>query len=447
MKVIEIPIEQIDTGTRYRTHTEGLADLAMSMKSHGLINPITLLRQTAEKDPQPSFLLITGGRRLQAAKKLGWTTIPSNVLEDVDEMRLRILELEENIRRENMSFVDECALKARIHELQTSLHGIALPGGKGGEEKKGWRIEDTAKQLGESTMNTSRDLRLAQIIESNPDIAWEACKNKSDALKLAQKIGTVLTRKSNAQKIEEAAKSVKTTGNGKILKLTNHYVLGDFFEKIEAFPDGFFDFIEIDPPYAIDLKTVKKDYSYTDAYNEIEKDVYEEFIKRLATTVYKKAKPNAWFVCWFAQNPWYSLINDVFSSVGFTLAQKMGIWYKIGTPWQTMQPKNNLASAYETFVYGRKGTAEIQKQGRADVFAFKGVNSDIKIHPTERPEELLREVLLTFCLPYAKILVPFAGSGATILAAYSLGMEAFGFDLAEEYRNAFVTKLGILAGE
>ena len=59
-------------------------------------------------------------------------------------------------------------------------------------------------------------------------------------------------------------------------------------------------------------------------------------------------------------------------------------------------------------------------------------------HPTERPIELIQEILATFGVPGSRVLVPFLGSGNTLLAAANLKMSAVGYEIAEENRAAFV---------
>ena len=54
---------------------------------------------------------------------------------------------------------------------------------------------------------------------------------------------------------------------------------------------------------------------------------------------------------------------------------------------------------------------------------------------------MIQELLCTFAKPRSNVLVPFAGSGNTLLAAANLGMKALGFDLGEEYKNAYVIKV------
>ena len=57
---------------------------------------------------------------------------------------------------------------------------------------------------------------------------------------------------------------------------------------------------------------------------------------------------------------------------------------------------------------------------------------------TQRPIELMIELLKTFCWEGDRILVPFLGSGTTLLAAEHLKMSAFGFELEQSYKDGFL---------
>lgn len=93
------------------------------------------------------------------------------------------------------------------------------------------------------------------------------------------------------------------------------------------------------------------------------------------------------------------------------------------------------------FFYGYKGGGRIKKGGRANVFNYKPVSAGRKIHPTERPIEMIQEVLSTFGSPGDRVLVPYLGSGNTLLASANLQMTSFGYDLSKEYKDRFITKV------
>jgi site-specific DNA-methyltransferase (adenine-specific) len=123
--------------------------------------------------------------------------------------------------------------------------------------------------------------------------------------------------------------------------------------------------------------------------------------------------------------------------LGLQFGELNAIWYK-GQNGQTNTPELYLASSYEPFFYIRKGRPSIMRQGRSNVFHYKPVPSGKKIHPTERPIELIQDVLATFCWEGVRIMAPFLGSGNTILAAANLGMTAFGWDLGQVYKDAYI---------
>jgi site-specific DNA-methyltransferase (adenine-specific) len=92
------------------------------------------------------------------------------------------------------------------------------------------------------------------------------------------------------------------------------------------------------------------------------------------------------------------------------------------------------------FFYASKGSPVLAKEGRSNIFQFPPVSPGNKMHPTERPLEMISEVITTFAFEGSKVLVPFAGSGNTLIAAALNKMMPIGYDLTEEYRNSYVLK-------
>jgi ParB family chromosome partitioning protein len=86
---------------RREFHPEELADLEASLKSSGLLQPVTV-RATAAG----GYELIAGERRFRAAERLGWTEIPA-VVKAVDDQTLLTLALVENLQRANLNALEE----------------------------------------------------------------------------------------------------------------------------------------------------------------------------------------------------------------------------------------------------------------------------------------------------------------------------------------------------
>ena len=89
---------------------ESLNELVMSVKEHGIIQPITV-RRAADN----SYQLISGERRIRAAEKAGLKRIPAFVREAGDENMLE-LALVENIQREDLDAIEVAVSYARLIE-------------------------------------------------------------------------------------------------------------------------------------------------------------------------------------------------------------------------------------------------------------------------------------------------------------------------------------------
>jgi len=89
---------------------ESLNELVMSVKEHGIIQPITVRRTEDNK-----YQLITGERRIRAAEKAGLKRIPAYVREAGDENMLE-LALVENIQREDLDAIEVAISYQRLIE-------------------------------------------------------------------------------------------------------------------------------------------------------------------------------------------------------------------------------------------------------------------------------------------------------------------------------------------
>ena len=89
-----LPINEILSADRQRLDLGDIADLALSIQRYGLIQPIVINQEKR---------LIAGGRRLAAHQHLGRTHIEVVYRETLSVDELHELELEENVRRKEMS--------------------------------------------------------------------------------------------------------------------------------------------------------------------------------------------------------------------------------------------------------------------------------------------------------------------------------------------------------
>jgi site-specific DNA-methyltransferase (adenine-specific) len=62
-------------------------------------------------------------------------------------------------------------------------------------------------------------------------------------------------------------------------------------------------------------------------------------------------------------------------------------------------------------------------------------------HPTEKPVELMAKCIALFTNPNDLVLEPFVGTGATLVAAKSLGRRAIGIEIEEKYIEIAIRRL------
>lgn len=453
-----LPLDQIDVGKRFRKQFDEAkqAELDTSIKEKGLIHPIAVLDKSKIEgpieqatDPSRPYLLLAGERRYRAHVHIGAPDIMVRVFDHMlhpDE--LREIELMENIQREGLTWKEEVALKKEIHELQVRRKGVKVARAA---DAPGHSIADTAKLLGESKMTTTRDITLASAMEKMPEL--REAKTKADAQKKLDQIKKQLMMEELARR-QRAQVAASPEGVNK-KKLSDSYIIMDFFKGVRAIQDKTIDFVEIDPPYGIDLHDQKRGDEYgnnnTRNYNEVPRNEYEDFMKRTLAECWRVMRDNSWGICWFGPEPWFEYIHNWILAAGKPDTMSIQDWVKTGNSFrvrrlpmlwikpqgQTQQPNLYMANAYEMAFYFRKGTPGLVKPGRRNWFDTPPVPGEKKYHPTQRPIRLMEDILETFTVPGQRVLVPFAGSGATLLAAANKGLIPIGYDLSQPYKDAF----------
>lgn len=430
---MKVKVNQIKVDERYRKDLGDIDELKRSIEEDGLISPI------AVRETDNGYELLAGERRLTAVRQLGWPEIEVRLYEgELTELKRKQIELEENINRKDMTWQEEAFLKREIHNLRLAIHGKKTSTSPNAD---GWSLRDTAKLMGVTHPMITNDIKLAEAVESFPEYDWQNCKTRADAQKQLKKLTKTLTRHDAV----EAFEKTKSNKSKFLQEIANSYILGDFFELVKKVPDNFADWVEVDPPYAIDLKQVKKDFNnkYV-SYNEIDKNVYPEFLENSLKQCYRILKPSGWAIFWFGPDPWFQPVIDTIRSVGFKCFAVPGLWRKPNG--QTMQPNTRLANCYEMFFYAYKSDGALNKPGRSNIFEFPPMHESKKWHPTQRPLELMCELLETFSAPGSQGVVPFLGSGVTLLAAAQTSRNCFGYDNDPNNRAAYIEVINDIYG-
>jgi len=115
-QVVDVPLSQIRPNPfQPRKHFDetALGELAASIKTHGLIQPVVLVEDV------DGYILVAGERRWRASKLAKLKSIKA-VIVTLDESQMRQHALIENIQREQLNIVE----LAQAYEELISLHGL-----------------------------------------------------------------------------------------------------------------------------------------------------------------------------------------------------------------------------------------------------------------------------------------------------------------------------------
>jgi ParB family transcriptional regulator, chromosome partitioning protein len=418
-----LPIDEIIIGERFRKDYKSMEELCESIREKGLIHYPSI-----DQDNN----LIAGGRRMEAMRLLGWKHVPVTRRNFMTPIKLRELELEENIQREDLTWQEEVNLKNELLKLKQSIHGVKNLG----RNQPGMSQSDVAKMVGDSPSNFSLDVGLSNAMELLPELA--NCKTKDEARKKFKQLQEKLV----VNELMQRKRAGETKLGSKFEQADQSFIICDALVALADHESFNYSFINCDPPYGIDLNNAKKG---SENVQTIDHD-YQEWIGSdylqacdiVARETYRIVD-NAYMCFWFGIQH-YSDIYKILTEAGWKVDVVPGIWYALGAG-QTNQPDLMLGKNYEAFFSCYKGKPILHKRGRSNVFAFSKLSPEKKIHPTEKPLDLMQEIIDTFCPEHGEILSPFLGSGVDIRAAFKSNRACKGFDLNDEVKKRFLLKI------
>lgn len=186
-----IRLDQIEMDDRIRKDYGNIADMITSIREFGIIQPVVL----SPSEDGTKFRLVAGGRRMTALKAMktvkelrhGKEFVWRDENFDGDQQsRLRIqgMELEENLKRKDLSWAEIVTGKQKLLAIMQELHGKAEVGGRTRAERvtgvsQGFGVRKLAAMLGESPAATSRDLTLAGFVKAMPTLKTESSKDSA----------------------------------------------------------------------------------------------------------------------------------------------------------------------------------------------------------------------------------------------------------------------------
>ena len=206
---VELNVNEIVIKDRKRQADDGkVGEIMESVKEIGLLNPISV-NKTEE-----GYVLVAGLHRLTAYKRLGYNRIQA-VIVNMDNIHSELAEIDENLVRAELHYLDRAEMLKRREEIYEKLHPdftksekvkknlkqfnstesetVSLSDkdsndeGLSGEKNDKNFVSDTAKKTGLSERTVQQDLQLSKNLDEGVKKQIKDKKiSKGNALKIAR---------------------------------------------------------------------------------------------------------------------------------------------------------------------------------------------------------------------------------------------------------------------
>lgn len=438
MRTQRIPLSDIKVGERQRTDLGDIDGLADSLERYGLIQPIVL---------DDSNNLIAGGRRLAAATSLEWTDIPAVYLGQLTADERAELELEENVRRKEMTWQERVLGIDKIFSLR-QLNAM-----RAGQK---WGYRETGELLGMTHSNVHYAITAAKFLRAG-DAGVAKCQNLNEVVKLmlqrkedetlkymanetlvdakplAEPLGSsVLVSCDGLEVIERKAVTIP-------LRLYNEDAL-KFLEDL-AQPSSVDHFIT-DPPYAIDMDNIQQDGGGQNVERTASEHQVPDNIGLLHSVIplmFKALPAHGFAVLWCDQENWYWL-QQIALLAGFRVQRWPLVWIKTD-PCQNMAATYNFTKKTEIAMVLRKPGATLNQAQPSNYCVCGGEDRKLFAHPFAKPRDLWKWVINAVSQPGQVICDPFAGSGTCPAACIEVGRNILACEKVEAHYNELIENI------
>lgn len=402
-----LQIQAIKVEGRIRQDMGDIDELCNSIRSVGLIQPIVLTRE---------HLLVAGERRLRALQRLGIKELLHAKQfiynDEVDDVKLKAIECEENLKRKSFTWTEEILAKKRLLDLMQSIHGVSAAGRPShaeslGVTSAGFGINKLAALLGESNAQTSKDIELATMLEAIPELG------KADTKEAARRQIILGTAVAYALK-QNAAKPQPAPG-------TLNWTLweGDFVNNVNNIDNDSIDLVVCDPPYGEGVQGMAANSKelLTRGFAD-EKSAFDSIMSPLLVHSFRILKQDR-FALFFFGFKFYSDLVITARREGFTVDDSPLIWVK-NTVINT-SPYTRYGRSYEPILVCRKGQPKLMRPSQNDVIEIQNVitrsTQELKYYHAQKPVALIEKFILDMTPPGSTVVDFCAGSGTTGIAA------------------------------
>jgi 16S rRNA G966 N2-methylase RsmD len=391
-----VSIDQIIVPERIRMEYGDMEYLQGSISRLILLGPIVTT---------PDNVLRAGGRRYYACKALGHTHIDCHYL-NVDgendaeaESIYKEIELEENLCRKPLEWPEEVQWTNDFFEYQRS-------------RDPEYNQIKMAKQIGKSQSWVSDRLIVHEEMKNN-----KALRNEST---FSTALG--VANRNNRRRVEASTLQImKSTRETAIIN-------ANMCEWAPAYTGQKFNFLHIDFPYGINTEKRQQGNAITVLGSYDDSIATSRRLRRaLLENLDRICMPSGHIMFWFPMEYYAETLADL--SEHFDIDPYPLIWTKSAG---ILPDRDRLARrTYETCFYGSWGDIPIV---RSIANSYDCQTERDPIHPSTKPEEVLRNFFRMFVDINTSMLDPTCGSGTSVRAAQGMGAKhVLGIDIDKDF--------------
>jgi ParB-like nuclease domain len=438
-----------------------------SIRERGILMPILITHEQ---------VLIAGARRHAAALSLGLDSVPCRYVEEgLDETLIAVIELEENIRREMLSWQDEAKAVKLIHEMWV-------------KREEGWTQEKTKRALSlQSTLHLW--LRVARALEDEEEreklkyaiglrSAYNICvridERKRDAIletlndfsnnlfsAQSERERLLLETERDGDSLSVGEVATAGSGDGVSPPLSSpttsppsttpypfprahddasraeeeNVLCLNFIPWARAYDGPRFNFIHCDFPYGKKVfaaewggKRAEEEFKYDD-----DRQVYWNLCRALCEERNRLFTSSAHLMFWTSAD-----ISNLHETIEFFRAHapdfifqaRVLVWHKSDNAGIVHDARRRPRWTYETALMATRGDRVLVKPLAASYSAPTART----LHPSTKPEPVLRHFFGMFVDATTRLLDPTCGSGSALRAAESLGAQSvLGLDSSPDF--------------
>lgn len=384
---IEVSTIVVQRGERQRVNLDDIDVLADSISRLGLIHPVVITREN---------VLVAGERRLVAVRSLGWTHISAQYVDEVDPVTLYAIELEENIKRKDLPWQDECLSILEYANLRK-------------QNEPELSQADLAKSLGMSPENFRHRHQVAVEIKGGNEMVINAPKFS---------IARGIVHRTAERKDEEALLQLREIAKIKVPEAPPDSILNtSFLDWAPNYRGPKFNFVHCDFPYGIGADKFNQGAAPAHGgYDDTEQD-YWNLCQCFINHLDQLCTESCHFMFWFSMHFYHDTMELFHNLSDIHFDPFPLVWVKSDNVGILPDPRRGPRRIYETALFGSRGDRKIVRPVSNAVY----LPSDRSQHMSIKPVPVLQHFFRMFVDDTTLMLDPTCGSGSSLRAAEASG--------------------------